>query len=93
MHTAGLTAGHCWILGGGGRGLWLVGDWKVCQAQYIIFMRVASGHMFCVESIFIVYKCTPLCIMLVYLLSTMHNGMKHGLVCVEREGFGGGGEV
>ena len=68
-------------------GLWLLGDWKVCQAQYIIFMRVASGHMFCVESIFIVYKCTPLCIMLVYLLSTMHNGMKHGLVCVEREGL------
>ena len=65
-------------------GLWLLGDWKVCQAQYIIFMRVVSGRMFCVGSIF--YECTPY-MYCVYLFSTMHNGMKLGLVCVEREGL------
>ena len=65
-------------------GLWLLGDWKVCLAQYIMFMRVVSGRMFCVGSIF--YECTPY-MYCVYLFSTMHNGMKLGLVCVEREGL------
>ena len=55
-----------------------------CLAQYIMFMRVVSGRMFCVGSIF--YECTPY-MYCVYLFSTMHNGMKLGLVCVEREGL------
>ena len=33
VHMAGLTTGHHWVLGGCGRGLWLLGDWKVCQVQ------------------------------------------------------------
>ena len=33
VHMAGLTAGHHWVLGGCECGLWLLGDWKLCQAQ------------------------------------------------------------
>ena len=42
MHMAGLTAGHHWVLGGCGHGLWLLGDWKVCQAQVLL---LSVGHM------------------------------------------------